>query len=501
MKYNWQGMQELADKISIEPNTIEPKSVPLYVDLDDCLLQTDLLWEGLIKLIKRKPWGFFQAIYQFTLGRSRLKAFLAIQTSIDFSGLPYRKEVIDLIHQKKSAGTKIILATASPMAWAQGVAGHLKLFDDVLASTEDINLKGLNKLKRIQEHASQSLQSGAKFQFDYVGDSSSDAVIWNQARSKYSVNWCHLLESGERPVLIVHKDGYLTKFVYWIKSLRIHQWAKNLLIFAPLVFAHQLNHLEKGIASGLAFVAMSLCASAIYTLNDIFDLEEDRHNPTKCKRSYAAGTLPLLFAPLSIILCLLGSFAIAIGFLGSHFILVLFLYLLVTTVYSMRLKQILLWDVMTLTFLYTIRLIAGGAATDIVVSNWLLSFSAFLFFGLALLKRFIEIQNLTAGGEVKGRGYAAEDLQIVQSFGITSSLISTVILALYISSDSMVKLYSHPEVLWLSIPIMFFWISRIWMLAHKKQVNSDPVLFAVKDPTSYIFMALLIAIIVGATVL
>jgi 4-hydroxybenzoate polyprenyltransferase len=275
------------------------------------------------------------------------------------------------------------------------------------------------------------------------------------------------------------------------QALRPHQWMKNLLVFVPPVLAHDFLDPSILARSGLAFLSFSCLASGGYLLNDITDLEADRLHPTKRLRPFASGALPVRTGVGMIPLLLLASVALAVR-LPRMFLAILALYLLVTTAYSGLLKRAALVDVLVLAGLYTLRIIAGGAATDTPISFWLLAFSMFLFLSLGLVKRYSELMQLRDRGEEHPprRGYGSEDLEALAQFGSSSAYLSVLVLALYIDSDSVKVLYSNPRVLWLLCPLLLYLLSRIWLLARRGRVHEDPLVFILEDRLTYLLAAI-----------
>jgi 4-hydroxybenzoate polyprenyltransferase len=270
-------------------------------------------------------------------------------------------------------------------------------------------------------------------------------------------------------------------------ALRIHQWVKNLLIFVPVVLDHKLFHAETMAKAATAFLAFCCAASSAYILNDILDLEADRRHPTKRHRPFAAGTLSpalgMVLAP-----ALLGvAFAASWASLPSSFLQLLATYVVLTTIYSLHLKRVPVLDVLLLAALYTLRVLAGIAASQVRFSTWLLAFSMFLFLSLAFLKRYTEVRAMggAASEQVRGRGYIRGDREWLGSMGGASGYLSVLVLALYINSEQVVALYRRPLLLWLACPLLLFWISRMWLLAHRGRINDDPIVATVRDPASY----------------
>jgi 4-hydroxybenzoate polyprenyltransferase len=278
------------------------------------------------------------------------------------------------------------------------------------------------------------------------------------------------------------------------RALRLHQWAKNVLLFVPVLLAHALST-SNLLRLALAFLSFSLCASATYIVNDLLDLDADRRHPHKRHRPFAAGDLPpivgLWMAATSLLIGLSIAWSLPMVFFGW-----LVGYLALTVAYSLVLKRIELVDVVVLAGLYTLRLLAGGAVNGVVISPWLLIFSLFLFLSLAMVKRFSELQNLRASGQVpnNGRGYHLLDIESLRSFGTASGYASVVIFALYISSQEVTALYKHPHRMWLMAPFLLLWISRFWLLASRGELNEDPVLFALSDAASILIGACMVLV-------
>ena len=280
--------------------------------------------------------------------------------------------------------------------------------------------------------------------------------------------------------------------------LRVHQWLKNLLIFLPLLAAHQWNSAPALTASVLAFVAFSLVASANYLINDLLDLQADRHHPRKRFRPMASGRVSIVTALVTAALLIIAGFWLAY-FVTPAFFLVLIGYYIATLSYSLWLKRRLMVDVLLLALLYTLRIIAGGVAASIMLSNWLVFFSLFLFFSLALVKRYSELVNSQSGpDESRRRAYQDQDLPILAGFGITSSLAATLVMALYVQSADVIALYQHPEFLWALCPVLLYWTSRIWIIANRGKMHDDPLVYAVRDPKSLLTIGFAFVVILAA---
>jgi 4-hydroxybenzoate polyprenyltransferase len=284
----------------------------------------------------------------------------------------------------------------------------------------------------------------------------------------------------------------------WIKLLRLHQWVKNTLVFVPLLLAHQFTLGALGNAV-LAFFAFSLCSSGAYILNDLVDLRADRAHPTKRIRAFASGAIPLAAGLLAVPLLWLTAFAMA-ALTTLPFVLILLTYLALTTLYSFVLKRRMLVDAFTLAGLYMIRVIGGGFAVGVVISHWLLAFSMFMFVALALIKRYVELATLADRQlpNPANRNYQIGDLDIIAALSAASGYNSVVVLALYISSDAVVPLYRHPDLLWLVCPIVLFWFSRALLLAHRRKMHDDPIVFALKDRVSLLTAGFVAALVLAA---
>lgn len=461
----------------------------LCVDLDGTLIRSDLFFEGIFSLVRTQPTALPGLFMAFLNGRAAAKEYVAERITFDPSLLPYNEDLLAFIREEREKGRTIVLATASHQRMADRVAEHLQLFDRVLATEGSLNLKAERKAKRLKEEFET---------FDYIGDSQADLSVWECAKTGGVVSSHAGLIAQAREKCDVEKvfsDGVNPTAA--LRALRPHQWVKNLLLFLPPIMAHRF--FEPGVlfTTLLSFGVFCATASTVYLLNDLCDLEADRHHPRKRNRPFANGSLrpQTGIAMVAVLLCLalLGSI-----FLPTGFLLVLALYFLLTTAYSFSLKQVVVLDIVLLAGLYTIRIIAGGAAAEIPVSKWLLGFSMFMFLSLACVKRFSELLAVRSKKQaaVHGRGYRPEDLEQLSIFGAASGYLSVLVLALYVSSPDVSALYTHPSVLWLLCPVVLYWISRIWILTRRGEVHEDPIVFALSDRVSYLIGTLSLLIIV-----
>ena len=472
---------------------------PLVVDLDGTLIKTDLLYESASNFIGEYPLRFFQMLGWLKKGKSYLKARCVEAGIVDVTLLPYNSNLVSWLHQQKALGRVIVLATASHRILADAVAEHLGFFDEVMATEGEINLKSKTKrdvlVGRFGERG-----------FDYIGNDHADFPVWSSADTSYLVSssstFTNKVDSmsnlGE-----VFPDERPPLMQSLFKALRPHQWIKNLLIVVPLLAAHRLGNLSGDIDTLIAFIVFCLTASSVYVLNDLLDVADDRSHHYKRKRPFAAGHLSLLlgwfFWPSLLIVALF----IACLALPGTFIMVLITYFVLTLAYSLWLKQSTILDVLTLACLYTLRLFAGAAAAGVFLSFWLLTFSMFFFLSLAFIKRFSEIQaarQADLDGQIRGRGYVHQDLEVVSSMGIGAGYLSILVLALYIQDFHTAVLYHSPMIIWLACPILLYWISRAWLLAHRGEMHDDPTVFAIKDPTSWVVSACFLSVFLLAKV-
>jgi 4-hydroxybenzoate polyprenyltransferase len=454
--------------------------VPLCVDLDGTLIFSDLLLESALLLLKRNPLNAFRLLLWLLRGKAALKAEIASRVQLNPAALPYNREFVSWLESERRTGRSLFLCTAADARLAEPVAAHLKIFDGVIASDGRTNLAGDSKAARLVERFGER-------GFDYCGNERRDLVVWRHANGAIVANGGTTLEreaANSAPVLRVFPSS-ANSLRAAIRALRPHQWAKNALIFVPLLAAHAAGSSQSLIDVGLATIAFCLCASSVYVLNDLLDLEADRAHPRKSKRPFAAGTLSI-GAGLALVPILLGSAIAIAAFLPERFQLVFATYYLVTLAYSFYLKGRVIVDALALAGLYTLRIIAGAAAASVPLSFWLLLFSIFLFLSLAFVKRFAELDSLRRQQRLRaaGRGYHVEDLPVLQSLGTAAGYLSVLVLALYINSPAIEGLYRQPKLIWLLCVLMLYWISRVWMKAQRGEMHDDPVIFALKDRIS-----------------
>jgi len=472
----------------------------LFVDLDGSLVTTDLLWESVFQLIKRRPGSILMLSVWAFKGRAQLKARVAERIAPETAELPYNQELIDIVRAKRAEGVRVVLATASAREWAEAVASHLGYFDDVLATSGDRNLKGWSKLEAIRSYCEQHGYG----RYAYVGDSKSDLPIWREAEAVYVVNPTESLSRRvralDRPIVQIGEPQH--RLVKMVKALRPQQWVKNILVFLPLLTSMRIFDVSMFALALAAFIPFCCCSSAIYIINDLGDLAADRAHTQKRRRAFASGGLPLAWGPPMSAVLLALSLLIAWFTLPGTFLAVLLTYVVATLAYSFVVKTRLMADALLLAVLYCLRIIAGNFATGIPISEWLLAFSLFFFLSLALVKRFVELDRSglsNPDAKLKGRGYRPPDVELVETFGACSGYLSVLVLALYIKSAEVRLVYNHPELLWGVCLILIYWISRIWFLARRGEMSDDPVVFALTDRHSRVLVFLVALIIfVGA---
>ena len=473
-----------------EPEPAPASLRPLCVDLDGSLVKSDTLVDSLLALLRTHPGQAFKLPGRLFAGKAAFKAFVTESVTLDAAHLPYNAALLHFLKQEHARGRALYLATGADEHLARRVADHLGIFTSVLASDGSTNLTGNNKLEGLRSR----LDSAP---FDYIGNDTPDLPLLAAATEAMVANpslglRMRLKASGIRPVQVFQDRKPFFRSL--LKAARLQQWAKNLLIFMPLLLSHAVST-GKLLTALEAFLCFSLIASSAYILNDLLDMEADRSHPSKSLRPFAAGDLQgitgVLIAALFLALGMAGAQLLPAGFSAW-----LMIYLVTTVAYSLWLKRIALVDVLVLSLLYILRLLAGSAATLTVISHWLAGFSMFLFLSLAIAKRFAELENLRVTNSVprNGRGYLVTDLEQLRSFGTASAYAAVVVFAIYITGPDVMKLYRSPQLLLLSLPLMILWLNRVWLLASRGQLDEDPVAFALTDRMSLLIGAAVLAV-------
>jgi 4-hydroxybenzoate polyprenyltransferase/phosphoserine phosphatase len=458
-------------------------ALPLYVDLDGTLLRTDLLLESFLELIKQNLLYLLLIPLWLLRGKAALKREIARRVQLRVELLPWNADLLAYLREQKSRGRRLVLISAADQLLVEAVAAHLDLFDAAIGSDGQHNCGGAAKQQRIAAEAPR---------YVYGGDRAVDIAVWRHAAAAIAVDVTPALRQRLAALVPIEAE-FPRRGSRWrasLRAMRLHQWLKNLLVLLPLALAHELGNSALLLQALLAFVSFGLCASSVYVLNDLLDLPSDRAHHSKHRRPFASGELPLLYGLLLSPLLLVLAFALASTLPGCAFVGVLALYYLCTGLYSFVLKRIMLVDVIVLAGLYTLRIIAGAAAVGVALSFWLLAFSMFLFFSLAVVKRYTELDHLQKAGVAQshGRGYLAQDLPMMALFGSASALMSVMVFALYINNEDTRDQYATPELLWLLCPLLLYLITRIWLLAARGQVAEDPIVYAIRDRTSQALM-------------
>ena len=466
----------------------------IAVDLDGTLIYSDTLYETFLLLLKRNPLYLFLAVFWLLKGRAYLKQQIAQRVTLDASALPYCMSLVEQLQQLKQAGHSLVLVTAANQTIAQNIADHIGIFDAVFGSDGKRNLKSTQKRDFL------NVQYGVG-QYGYIGNSSADLAIWAAAKWRGVVNASPALHQkacalGE-VLLYLPKPSMTAK--KWLKVLRVHQYVKNLLIFLPLLLAHDFSSALDLTRTVLGFVSFSLLASSVYITNDLLDLTADRKHRSKCKRALAAGDVSIPSGVFLSLLCLVAAIILAY-FMPVSFRWVLLIYYVITCLYSFGLKRITLIDVYTLAMLYTVRIFAGMAILQQGYSSWFILFSFFFFTSLAFVKRFTELQQFSKQAEsvLHGRGYHVDHLLSVKMFGIGSAFAAILVFGLYLNSTQAVMMYRHPTVLYAVCPVLLYWLSRIWLKASEGKVHDDPIVYAIKDHVSYIVVGIIVLIAIVA---
>lgn len=495
------------------PHSVSPRGDTasisvLCVDLDGTLVKSDTLADSALALARHHPSALLKLPGWLIQGKAALKQHIASTIQLDAAHLPYNRKLLQYLEQQQATGRPIYLATAADANVAHRIAAHLGLFTGVLASNGTTNLSGNNKLAAFRQQFGDN--------FSYIGNALIDLPLLQHSQQPMVANPTRALRSALRRARIIPAVTFneqVSPLKAWFKAIRIHQWAKNLLIFLPLLLAHaHAPSLAAGAA--IAFLSFSLCASATYIVNDLLDLDADRQHPRKRLRPFAAGDLSAASGIVVILFFLAASIALAVAVphviaqispsrvldRPYRFLAWLAIYAVTTLAYSLYLKRVLILDVIILSGLYTIRILAGSAATGILVSTWLAGFSIFFFLSLAFVKRFAELESLRNRGGItaSGRGYHISDIEQLRAFGSASGYVSVAVLTLYISNLDAAQLYRHTHRLWLLVPVLLLWISRLWLQASRGHLDEDPVVYAITDRHSLLLGLVVVAIILSA---
>lgn len=466
---------------------------PLCVDLDGTLVRTDTLHESLLLLATRSPLDLLRLPGWLLRGKAAFKRELAQRVTPDPATLPYDERVLEVL--RTSGDRTKVLCTAADQSIADAVANHLGVFDLALGSDGGTNLSGERKASALATRFGEG-------RFDYMGNARDDLPVWRRCAASWVVNASPSVERAARQTGevsgVIPRLGSARKAL--TRAMRPYQWLKNLLVFVPLLASHRITDTATVLAALLAFAAFCACASAIYVVNDLLDLPADRVHPRKRQRPFARGDAgPSSGVAMAVVLAATGLSLASL--VSPAFLALLVGYVLATSAYSLHLKRVVMTDVVVLAALYTVRILGGAIAIDGTLSFWLLAFSMFLFFSLAMLKRATELAAIGANGAARsaGRDYHVRDLPMVQALGAASGYIAVLVFALYINSPESLALYGRPQWLWLICPLLLYWIGRAWLLAHRGEMHDDPVVFAATDRTSQFIAVTSAALVFAAT--
>lgn len=460
--------------------------VPLVVDLDGTLIRSNLLLESVIALMKQSLLTVFLLPLWLLRGKAVLKAEVTRRVALDLSVLPLNTPLLEHLRRKKARGHRLVLATGTHETLARRIADQVGLFDDVLATDGRRNLTGTNKLAALRH------RYGATG-FDYAGNAAADRPIWRAARQATVVDApSRLVSWAKRNANVTHVFPRQRPPLWlYVRALRLHQWLKNILLLAPLVAALRFTDVAALTDLLIGFFAFGFCASSVYLVNDIIDLEDDRLHPNKRHRPFASGALPVVHGLVLIPLLLAASAALCV-FLPGQFAAVLAVYYAATLAYTFGLKRLEAIDIVTLALLYTTRIFAGAAAAQVPVSVWLLTFSIFLFLSLAIAKRYAELTLMRKNGKQASaaRGYRFADLPILRSMGVGAGYVAAVVLAVYVDTPQVGAAYAHPYLLWVFVPVLVLWLTRVWIKTGRAEMHDDPLVFAARDRVSLAFAVL-----------
>jgi 4-hydroxybenzoate polyprenyltransferase/phosphoserine phosphatase len=464
------------------------EAVPLFVDVDGTLVRADITLESFVRIARSGVLACLALILALLRGRAFAKAFAARRDPVDPARLPYRPEVLALIAEVRAEDRPVILASASHWRNVRRIAAHLDLQAPVIATRRGSNLKGSAKLAAIRSAI------GADAPFDYVGDRPADVPLWQAARRAISLDYVPRGSQVER-LRPGRQGGWRAAW----RALRPHQWSKNALVLVPLLTSGLLLDRWAALLAIGAAIAMSLAASSIYLVNDLFDVDVDRMHTVKQRRPLASGDLSIPEALGLASALTLASLGLALWLAGASLALWIAAYMAISLAYSLRLKAVMVGDAIVLASLYTVRIWIGAVAIGVALSYWLLVFSVFLFLSLAYLKRYIEIRDAEVGHRlIKGRGYVGDDRELVMASGVAASMVTVLVLALFAHDPAVIGAYAVPDLLLLLCLPLLYWLNRIWLMARRGEVDGDPVAFTVRDPRSLAVGAVMAAIFVVA---
>jgi 4-hydroxybenzoate polyprenyltransferase/phosphoserine phosphatase len=445
---------------------------PLVLDVDGTFLKTDLLFESFWAGLGQDPWATLRAVLRHFRYPERLKSELAEITQIRIDLMPVNPEIADLALRSRMAGREVVLASASDRSLVEPLAAEYGFSERVFASDAQLNLKGKAK-------AGVLVDAFGEGGFDYAGDSSVDIAVWEHAENALvvgNVPSARGLTARGRNIVEL-PGGWAWKSL--IRAIRPHQWVKNVLLLLAMIAAHRFD-LETLLPILLGIVAFSAAASSIYIVNDLLDLEADRLHPTKCRRPFANGDVPIVVGMAAFVGLALLALGIAI-MLNWAFFGVIILYMVMSLAYSLKLKRMRWVDVAMLAALYTIRVVAGAAAGEVSVSIYMLIFIFPIFITLGCVKRLTELTLATNDDYLPGRGYGRRDRGDLLNVAGLGTVGAVLIFFLYSISEQGRELYPTTWILWAAMIPMALWLVRMVMLGWFGKQDYDPIVFAMRD--------------------
>jgi 4-hydroxybenzoate polyprenyltransferase/phosphoserine phosphatase len=475
--------------VSVEETAPRSAKLPLAVDLDGTLIRGDVFFESILAFLAAQPWRVLELLCWLARGRANAKVRLAELAPVAPPDLSYDARVLAWLRDERAAGRTIVLATASDENAARAIADHLGVFDDVFASDGVTNNKSARKAER--------LAAAYPRGFVYAGNERADLKVWAAAREAVLVNAGGGLAQKVRAAHTVERT-FSDERKPWralITAMRPRQWAKNVLVFLPILDGQGWGDTSGLLNAWAAFFALCAGASALYLVNDAFDIAADRRHPRKRMRPFACGELAPAWG-LAAALALAVA-AIALGVSGGVAWLV-GAYMALSAFYTLWLKRLAIVDVFALAFFYVLRVLIGAAATGFEASSWLLAFCGFFFLSMALVKRVTEIEGAPLNTR---RGYLPTDAPALRVMGMASAFVSSLVLALYVQSSVALAHYSTPEFLWALPATAIFWLCRVWLLTVRGEMHDDPIVFAFRDGVSLAVGALTAAAFAAAALL
>jgi len=425
----------------------------IAVNLDRDLLRSNALVETWAISLKAKPLALIHALKRAIRGRQPLADAMAQELPIDPASLVYDTERLQRLDEARAGGASVVLESRLPRAWTLAIARHL----------------------------------------GFVAPDEEAVTPAHGAARALPV---------DVPIASGQRTSLLGRLRIYAKAMRVEQWSKNVLVFAPAVLSHRLDETNILIASIIAFFCLSLVASSIYLLNDTMDLKQDRRHPVKRNRPFASGALPVTHGLVLMPALLIAAIGLSL-FLPPMFLGIIGAYVTLNFAYTFYLKRRLMVDVLALAASYTLRILAGNVATTIELSFWLLALSMFLFLSLALVKRYVELDTVSIDApdekRVMGRGYRYSDIDMLAQIGVSSGFSAVLVLALYVDRAGRAGLYQTPELIWLICPLLLYVVARIWVLAKRRELPDDPVHFLIRDWRSHLIGAFVIVIMLLAT--